>query len=70
MTNSNLPRACTKQVLYRYLKDIPEKEFRSIVNKIISQNRKLPFQIAKFKKNLRQNEVREVMEFFGYLEEV
>lgn len=68
MTNQKFPKACEKQLLYKILVDIPERELRQITNKTIAKNRGLPYHIAKFKRSLRKNEVRLVMEFFGYLE--
>lgn len=68
MIMENFPKACTKQVLYKKLNDLPEREVRTVINTIVSENRNLPIQKAKFKKVLYKNEVRLVMEFFGYLE--
>lgn len=68
MTTKIFPKACDKQELYKTLIAIPYRELRTTTNKIIAENRGLPLQQAKFKKVLRKNEVRLVMEFFGYLE--
>lgn len=69
MTYEDLPCACAKQELYRFLNDIPEKELRDYVNEVIALNRNLSVDVAKYKKMLRQNEVKQIMLHFGFIEE-
>ncbi|WP_299618826.1 hypothetical protein [uncultured Tenacibaculum sp.] len=54
----------TKKKLFEKYYYLPEREIRATINEIIAENRALPLEIAKFKKNLRPNEVRRFLEVY------
>lgn len=55
----------TKNKLFTELRFLPSNELRIKTNEVISVNRNLPLETAKFKKYLRPNEVSEIKFFFG-----
>ncbi len=54
----------TKKKLFEKYFYLPDGEMRATINEIIANNRKLPLAIAKFKKNLRPNEVQKFLELY------
>lgn len=60
-------KACTKKELHKKLNEVPEKLLRDTINQVMADNRGLEINLVKFKKFVRQNEVKMVLLELGYL---
>ena len=54
----------TKKKLFEKYYYLPDGEMRITINEIIANNRNLPVAVAKFKKYLRPNEVKEFLKVY------
>lgn len=66
MNLENMPRACTKEELNRIFSKEPINVLRNTINEIMAENRKKPISVVKYKKTVRINEVRTLMDILGY----
>lgn len=60
-------KACHKKDLSKMLREVPEKELRDTINKVMAKNRGLGISQVKYKRFVRQNEVQLILKELGYL---
>ncbi len=60
----------SKSALYEYLIFIPTCEVREEINRIISECRKIPIEKARYKKLIRPNELKKVLDYFAVEENI
>lgn len=63
--NKPMPRACSKNDLYRYFFELSTTDVRQTINKVVMDNRNVTEDVARKIKRLRRNEVVAVMTELG-----
>lgn len=60
-------KACFKQDLAKKLNVVPTNILRDTINRVMAENRGLDIQEVKYKRFVRQNEVKLILEELGFL---